>query len=452
MAWTLEAEHPFGTALQVRRYRLHSGLGLLLLRDPAVPIVSYQTWYRVGSRHEETRRTGMAHLFEHLMFNQTSSLAPGEFDQLIERTGGDANAATWVDWTFYRDTVPAHHLELVVRVEADRMCNLVLEEEQLETERDVVMNERRQRVEDDIDGFLDEELHRLAFTRHPYHWPTIGWMEDIAAISRADVQRFYRTYYAPNNATLVVCGDIDEAATLALIERHYGAIPPAEIPAERIGREPAQERELRARFRKPVPADRVSIGYKAPGQTDPDWPIFELLSSLLCGGPSARLYRRLVVERELVSSVDSHVAPFRDPCLWRLSFNMVRGHAAEAALAEIDEIIADLQRRPIDEAELAKVQSCVETDFWSQLETLDGKGEALGHCETTLGDFRELFAMAQRLQQVSAADIQRAAVTYLRPELRTVIIASPGGDGGGDRKGEADSDDAPAGAGEDVSP
>jgi zinc protease len=219
--WTLDAEAPMastGRSLLVRRWRWPSGLVLLTAIDRSAPVLSYQTWFRVGSKHEQPGRTGMAHLFEHLMFNQTTTLAAGDFDRLIEQTGGDSNAATWVDWTYYRDTVPARDLALCVRLEADRMHNLVLEDGPLEAEREVVANERLQRVDDDVDGFLDEELYRLAFTRHPYRWPTIGWMEDIRGLKKPDVVRFYRTFYAPNNATVVVVGHFAQAELLALNE------------------------------------------------------------------------------------------------------------------------------------------------------------------------------------------------------------------------------------------
>ncbi len=428
MGFALEVTHPFGRDKEVKRYRLHSGLGLILLVDPAAPIVTYQTWFRVGSRHEMPGKTGIAHLFEHLMFNQTESLAPGEFDVLIEQTGGDNNAATWVDWTFYRDTLPSRDLELAVRLESDRMQNLTLEHEQLESEREVVIHERMQRVEDDIDGFLDEQLMKLAYRVHPYHWPTIGWSDDIRNLSLADIHAFYRTYYAPNNATLVVVGDVEEARVLDLVERYYGRIAPADIPPELAQNEPEQREERRAVFDKPLPAPRLFYGYKAPPQGHPDWPALDFIAELLAGSPSSRLYRRLVIDREIATSVDSGVLPFRDPSLFRFEVNLVRGRSTEEVDRELEHALASLRRGEVSEAELEKVKSGIETDFWSQLEHCDGKAEALGHYEVTLGDFRALFDMADRLHAVSADDIARVAATYLVPEKRTVVIAEPSGE------------------------
>src|SRR3984885_3132112 len=229
--WQLEAEAPAGRGVTARRFRLGNGLGVIAAVDKRAPIVALQTWYRVGSRHERPGATGMAHLFEHLMFQQTESLAVGEFDRLVERTGGESNAATWVDWTYYRLSLPARDLPLGIRLESERMQHLVLEPTPVEAERDVVTNERRERVEDDVDGWLDEQLMAHAFTVHPYRWPTIGGMGDIKGLALPDIRAFYRTWYAPNNATLVCVGDLDERALLDEVERRYGGIAPAQLPA-----------------------------------------------------------------------------------------------------------------------------------------------------------------------------------------------------------------------------
>lgn len=440
MPWTIEIAHPFAPGLEVRRYRLHNGLGLIVLADGAVPILSYQTWYAVGSRHEAPGMTGMAHLFEHLMFSQTGSRPAGEFDRLIERTGGDSNAATWTDWTYYRDSVPARDLPLVVELEADRMANLVLEPAVLEAEREVVANERMQRVDDEIDGFADEELARLAFTVHPYGWPTIGWMEDIRSMGLDAVRRFYRTYYAPNNATLVVVGDVDPARVLDLVEERYGGLPAASLPAEKRVIEPPQGDERRRVFAKPTPAPRVLQGYRAVSQSHPDWPALAFVASLLSSGPSSRLYRRLVVEREMALTADCDIGPQHDPGLFRISVQVTRDHSPEEVEKEIDKVLGELAARPVAEEELDKVRSAVETDYWGDLESVDGRAEALGHYQTTMGDFRLLFAMADRLSRVTAEDIDRVLKTYLVPSQRNTIIITPAPDADDDSDPDADDD------------
>jgi len=424
--FTLEAEHALG-GQPIRRWRARSGLSLVVMRDPAAPIVSYQTWYRVGSRHEQPGMTGMAHLFEHLMFGRTRTLGPGELDRLVEAHGGDTNAATWVDWTYYRISLPADALELAVRIEADRMHDLVLGETELEAEREVVMNERRERVDDDVDGFLAEELFRAAFTVHPYRWPTIGWMDDLRRLALPEVQRFYRTYYAPNNATLVVVGDLDERALLELVDRHYGGIAPAELPVESVAAEPPPVGERRLRFARPVHGERVLIGWRSPAQGEGDWAALDFIDKLLTGGPSSRLYRRLVIDEEIASSVDGGPLPFRDPGLYELSVHLTRDGDVDRALAAIDDELGRLRSEPVGAAELDKVRSCVETDFWSALAAIDGRAEALGHYQVTLGDFRRLFDTADRLARLDAADVTAAAARWLVPEARAVVVAEPDG-------------------------
>ncbi len=447
MTWQLEAEAPAGRGTTARRYRLANGLGLITVVDHRAPIVALQTWFRVGSRHERPGATGMAHLFEHLMFGQTEQLPPGEFDRLVERTGGESNAATWVDWTYYRLSLPARDLPLGVRLEAERMQHLVLETGPVESERDVVTNERRERVEDDVDGWLDEQLMAYAFTTHPYRWPTIGWMEDIRALSLPDIRAFYRTWYAPNNATIVCIGDFEEPALLALIASHYGAIPPAVLPTVTRAVEPEQTRERVLRAPKPIATDRLLVGYKAPGQDEPDWAVLEIVSTLLAGCPSARLYRRLVIECEMASSVDAQLTPFADPSLLRLSVTAARGHTADDILAVIDEELHLMATTPPSAAEVEKAKAIAETDFWTSLVDIDGKAEALGHYEIALGDFRKVNTIAERLAQVTADDVARVVRAYLVPERRTIVIAEPeagteGDDGDGDGDGDADDGDA----------
>ncbi|HTL33926.1 MAG TPA: pitrilysin family protein [Kofleriaceae bacterium] len=423
--WQLEAEAPAGRGVTARRYRLGNGLGLISCIDRRAPIVALQTWFRVGSSHERPGATGMAHLFEHLMFGQTEALPPGEFDRQVERTGGESNAATWVDWTYYKLSLPARDLELGIKLEAERMQHLVLEPTPVEAERDVVTNERRERVEDDVDGWLDEQLMAHAFTTHPYRWPTIGWMEDIRALALPDIRAFYRTWYAPNNATIVCVGDFNDEQLRETIAKYYGAIPPAQLPEVSHAAEPEQTRERTLRAPKPIATDRLLVGYKAPGQDDPDWAALEIVSTLLAGCPSARLHRKLVIENESASSVDAQLTPFRDPSLLRLAVTTARGHNADEIIATIDAEISSLIENPPSAPEVEKAKALAETDFWSSLVDVDGKAEALGHYETALGDFRRVNVIAERLTQVTADDVARVVRSYLLPQRRTIVIAEP---------------------------
>jgi zinc protease len=423
----LVSQHPFGAGgLTARMFRLANGLKVILVRDPSAPVFAYQTWFAVGSRHEREGITGIAHLFEHLMFNQTETRKPGELDRLIETAGGDTNAATWVDWTYYRDNLPKAELPLAVELEADRMAHLTLGETQVESEREVVANERRYRVEDDVDGFLNEELYKMAFTTHPYHWPTIGWMRDIEAISIDDCRTFYQTYYAPNNATVVLVGDVEEEAALALIESHYGKIPSSQIPTDVATAEPEQTSERRQTWNKPVTADKLRIGYKAPAIGQTDYAILEVASEILFGGNSSRLHRRLVVDTEIAASTHASTAPFRDPGLYEISVSLQRGHTAAEAEAIVYEELERLGKEPLPPTELETAKTRLLTHVMRELRPQAGKAEALGHYETTVGDYRKLFAVADGYKSVSAAEIARVVKAYLRAERRTVLIASPG--------------------------
>ncbi len=423
----LVSEHPFGSGgLMARMYHMPNQLHVLLLRDPSAPVFAYQTWFAVGSRNEKEGKTGIAHLFEHLMFNETKNLAPGEFDRLIEMQGGYTNAATWVDWTYYQDDLPKSELPLITRLEADRMVNLVIQRHQVETERGVVMSERRLRVEDDVDGFMSEELYRLAFDKgHPYYAPTIGWMRDIKRLSLRDAMDFYRTYYAPNNATIVIVGDIDEAETLALIHKNYQHIAPQPLPPEPAAVQSSQTEERRAVFRKPVTTDKLLVAYKAPAFTDPDHMRLEFLSELLMGAYSSPIHRDMVVEREIVSSIGGSVTPFRTPGLWEIGASLQRGHSAEAALEIFDEHIARVQKDGVLEADVSRTRARLLTEFYTGLRTAHGKAAQLGEYQTVANDYRELFAVPAALRAIKSADLLEVARRYLRKERRTVLIARP---------------------------
>jgi zinc protease len=252
------AEIPLGAELKVRQYRLGNGLEVRLVIDRSAPVIGYQTWFRTGSRHERPGKTGLAHLLEHLMFNQMNS------------------------------------------------------------EKEVVSNERRWQVEDDVEGSMGEQLYALAFRKHPYRWPTIGYMRDIDGFTTKDCRTFYRTYYAPNNAVLVLVGDFDEEECLALIQAHYGGISATRLPKERVVTEPPQRRERRRTMRFDTEVERLALGYRGPAFATFDWVVLAVLSEVLFGGRSARLIAKLVVEQELVTSLWGAPTPFEQPSLYEI--------------------------------------------------------------------------------------------------------------------------------------
>lgn len=310
-----EGAIPFGGET-LHRWRLGNGLAVIVLVDASAPVVAYYTWFNVGSRHERPGKTGLAHLFEHLMFGETEKLKAGVFDRKLEESGAETNAATWADWTYYHELLPADRVRLAVRLEAERMQHLVLREPQVASEKEVVANERRYRVDDDVEGVANELLYKTAFTIHPYHWPTIGWMEDIKGFTPEDCVAFYRTYYAPNNATVVVVGDVRERALLLSIRDEYGVIPSQSIPAEDVAPEPPQIDERRLELRKPTASEKLLVAFKGPALGDADHATMCVLSEVLFGGRASRLYRTLVVEKELAIDVRGWVSTFRDPGLF----------------------------------------------------------------------------------------------------------------------------------------
>ncbi len=415
-------------ATPIARYQMQNGLTILMLRDASAPVVSYHTWYKVGSRHEAPGKTGLAHLFEHLMFNETEGLAPGEFDRLLEAAGGEVNAATWVDWTFYYENVPSSELSLVIRLEALRMSKLVLREPQLKSEKEVVANERRYRVDDDVEGAVNEALYKHAFIEHPYHWPTIGWMEDIQGFTTEDCEGFYATYYAPNNAIVVVVGDVDEELVLAQIQDHYGSIPAAQIPEPRAVVEPEQTEERLLNLEKPTPTEKLLLGYKGPALGTPDYSALVVANEILFGGKSSRLYRELISEGELASDARGSVSPAREPGLMEIWVSMREEKPATLALAVVEAAISKLAREPASDAELEKAKNRLELSFVHGMETASGKAEQIGFYETVLGDAGRIFAQLEAYRQVDAAQISETVARLLVPSRRTTVFVQPSGE------------------------
>src|SRR5256886_2585158 len=273
----------------VEEHALRNGLQIRLLRDSSLPVATLYSFFRVGSRNERPGITGISHLFEHMMFNGSRKYGPKEFDRRLESAGGSSNAYTSNDLTAYYEDFASDALPLVLDLEADRMASLTIDDVSLAREREVVKEERRFRTDNDIDGMMDEALGALAFLAHPYRWPVIGWMTDIEAITRQDCERYFRTYYAPNNCTLVLVGDFDTAAALKQIEKLYGPIPAGgPLPKVAIG-EPRQKGARRAVIRYPSQAPAVLAGFRGPCRREPDPRVLDLLQA----APSAREPARL---------------------------------------------------------------------------------------------------------------------------------------------------------------
>lgn len=417
--------HRFGQTMTIERFRLANGLQLLVLPDHQAPVVCYQTWLAIGSRYEHAGKTGISHLFEHLMFGETENVAQGQFDRLLEAAGAESNAGTYLDWTYYTVSLPREALELVIRLESDRLQHLVLHDEPVASERDVVANERRQAVEDDVDGSIAEQLFTAAFREHGYRWPTIGFMADIVGLTTEDCREFYRTYYAPNNATLAVVGDVDVSELMALVERYYGAVSPSELPVEDVRPEPPQTAERRQQTVKPTAAPKLVLGYRSPAFGDFDHPPLVLLNEILVGGRASRLHRALVQEQELASSVRGYVGAFRDPSLWDFWLNARSGVQPKALLAALDELLAAVCAEPVSEGELERAKARVELSSLQGMDTVSGRASQIGFCETVVGDPAAVFAKVEAVRRTGRADLLRVARRYLDTRARTVIEVLP---------------------------
>ena len=422
----LESSVPFGGGGdEVSLLALDNGLRVLLLVDRTAPVVAYSTWYRVGSRHEKPGKTGLAHLFEHLMFNETEHLKAGEFDRKLEEAGAETNAATWLDWTYYYEAVPKDRIGVVIELEADRMAHLVLRDAQVASEKEVVANERRYRVDDDVEGLASEMLYRTAFERHNYGWPTIGWMEDILGFVPADCESFYETYYAPNNATIVIVGDVREADVLARIRKAYGVLPRAEIPEEDTHPEPPQHEERVVALHKPTATEKVIIGYHGPALGDPDHAPLTVLSEILFGGRASRAYRAMLIDKEIATDLRGWVSTFRDPGLFEVYLTARPGKTKDDLLAVLDREIQRLHDEPVSADELERAKARLELGGLQALDTASGKAEQIGFYDTVLGDAAGAFRRLEAYRRVTAGDVRRVARRFLVARARTIVHVLP---------------------------
>ncbi|MBS2022758.1 MAG: insulinase family protein, partial [Deltaproteobacteria bacterium] len=362
----------------VQEHTLDNGLRVLLLPDRSLPLCTLYSFFRVGARNEQPGITGISHLFEHMMFNGSKKYGPKEFDRRLEAAGGTSNAYTSTDLTVYYEDFASTALGLVLDLEADRMASLTIDDASLARERGVVKEERRFRTDNDIDGMMDEALGALSFQAHPYHWPVVGWMSDINRISRQDCERYFRTYYAPNNCVLVLVGDFDAAATLSEIQRLYGSIPRgAPLPEVAVGA-PPQRGERRSTVTFPAQTQTLLVGFRSPKAQDPDCIVVDLIESILSSGEGARLKRSLVYGQELCVEAAAGFGWRIDPGLFQFVLKLhpkVEPARAEAALFAELKRLAD---EPVSDAELTRAKNLVRAGLLRSLVSANGRAHMLG--------------------------------------------------------------------------
>lgn len=418
-------------AERVQQTVLGNGMKLILLEDHKAPVAVLQVWYRVGARNEVAGQTGLSHLLEHMMFKGTKKTGPEEYTRIVQRNGGQSNAFTTADYTTYFATIASDRLEVVAELEADRMANLNINDALFRPERDVVMEERRLRVENNPVSMLFEQLGATAYTVHPYRNPVIGWMNDIGRTRLDDLLRHYRTYYAPNNAFVVAVGDFDAAQLARRLGELFGGIPAGPRVPEVRAVEPPQAGERRLVLKREAELPYVAAAYHVPNLDSADAAALDVLAAVLAGGESARLHRELVYRRRLATHAGAdYDYNSRDAGLFRLYAQPLPGRPAAAVERALFAEIERIQLAPPSERELEKARNGAEAEFVFAQDSLFYQALLLGQYEIC-GDWRRIDGYLPAVRAVSAADISRVALAYLHEDNRTVatLVPLPTGDG-----------------------
>lgn len=407
-------------------YRLPNGLRVLLSPDRSAPVAAISVTYNVGSRDERPGRTGFAHLFEHLMFQGSANVGKGEHFLLIQNNGGTLNGTTSQDRTNYFAVLPANQLDLLLFLEADRMRSLDVSQANLDNQRAVVQEERRQRYDNQPYGQVYETLLDLVHDSFAYKHSTIGSMADLNAADLDDVRRFFRTYYAPNNAALALVGDFDVAEARRKIEKYFGAIPRQPAPPPVNVAQPPLNGERRKTLHDPLaPLPQIRMAYRTVPGDHPDFFALAVLGGILGGGRTARLYLALV-ETDRATSAGAGLAESRGPSLLFVTASLPRGGKPEEVEAVIDREIARLRRDGVTEAELAKVKTQARAAFVGGLESAQSRANVLSQYAIYYNDPNRINTELGSLQKVTAEDVRRVAQKYLARENRAVVTVLPG--------------------------
>ncbi len=404
---------------------LKNGMKVIVWPDHDVPNVALYTWYRAGGRNERPGITGISHFFEHMMFNGSKNFPSGAFDPVLEAAGGSNNAYTSENVTVYQDWFPRSALETVFRLEADRICCLSLDSTSVESERGVVYSERRTSVDNNNEAVLDEQVQAAAFTAHPYGITVIGWPSDIERWTVADLKEYFRIYYAPNNATMIVVGDVTPDEIFALAERHLEPIPAQEPPPAIRTIEPPQLGERRLTVRRPGQTPFIQMAFHTGRASDPEAEALSLLDVILTSGESSRLYRRLVDQDQVAISAGAYALRGFDPGLYRVLVTVSPEKGVAACEAALLDELARMGRDGVTEAELKKAKNTALAGFWRRLSTIDGKADAMGDAEIFRGDWRAALTAPERYARVTARDIQTLAKRLFDEKNRTVGILLP---------------------------
>ena len=409
---------------------LANGMRVVVREDHRAPTAVQMVWYRVGSIDEHDGVTGVAHVTEHMMFKGTPRVGPGEFNRRVASVGGRDNAFTSTDYTAYFQQVPASQLKAVMVLEADRMRHLTLEPTGYSKEIQVIMEERRMRTDDQSSARVHEAMNAVAWQAHPYRRPVIGWMSDLEQMTVADVRDWYRRWYVPNNATLVVVGDVNHQQVFGWAKQTYGAIPARALPARKQYEEPVQTGQRQLEVKAPADLPLLVMGWKAPRLNDPrkdmDPYALEMLAQILDGHDAARLPTALVREQQVAVSIDtSYDSTNRGPSMFMVQASPRPGHTVEQLEQSIRGALAEVANKGVTDQELARARSQLRASEVYKKDSVMGQAMEIGMLETLGYGWQSSPLMLEKLNQVTAADVQRVAQSYFKDDQLTIARLVP---------------------------
>jgi len=409
----------------VKTFTLKNGMKFLVVEDNSIPNANMYLFYKVGSRNEYQGITGLSHFFEHMMFNGAKKYGPKQFDRVMEFNGGSNNAYTTENVTVYTDWFPASATEVMFDLESDRIASLSIDPKMVESERGVVLSERSTGLENSPWRLLMQSVQGQAFQEHPYHWPVIGYEDDMKNWKQSDLERYFKTYYAPNNCVVVVSGSVKTDDVKKLAEKYLEPIPAQPEPPKVHIAEPPQTGERRIMVQKDVATPYVAIAYHIPAAKHEDYYALSLLADLLSSGKSSRLYNSLVDKMQLATMVSAGNDEGFDPSLFWIYGTAAKNIADTTLENAIYTELEKIKKDGVTDKELEKVKNQKLIQFYNQIETIDGKSNNIGTYEVFFGDYKKMFDAPASYNKVSIADIKRVANEYFSKSNRTVGILKP---------------------------
>lgn len=411
--------------MPVEKFVLENGLTVLLHEDHTVPMVSYHTWYKVGSRDEKEGITGSAHMLEHMMFQGAKKYTGKQLQKLMDENGVEWNAFTTNDYTGFYMNLPSSKLELIMDVEYDRMSSLALDPKNLLSEREVVKEERRMRIDNSPFGMLREMTMSTVFRKSNYRWPVIGWMKDIEGYNVETLRRFYETFYVPNNAVLVIAGDFDTGKVKKMVQSYYGKLPSKPLPPREDVKEPEQKVQYNSVVRKDVQSTSFNVAFQGASVSDPDMYALDLAATALGTGSSSRLYRRLVYQKQTAASAYASHYSLQNGGVFSVGVTMRPGLDKTETLEAVYNEIYKLKSKPLSSEELRKVKVMTMKSYVDALTTLDGKARSLATAEITTGSYETIFRDLEKYEAVTAEDIRRVANKLMNQTQRSIVALEP---------------------------